>query len=34
MSNLAHSCEETMEEIEQRALFNRDEAGYRISENQ
>lgn len=32
MSKLAHSCEETMEEIEQRGLFQRGESGYRMSD--
>lgn len=34
MSKLAHSNEATMSEIEQRALFQRDESGYRMSEKE
>lgn len=34
MSKLAHSNEETMAEIEQRALFKPDENGYRLSDKE
>lgn len=34
MSKLAHSNQETMDEIEQRALFSRDEDGYKMSQSE
>lgn len=34
MSKLAHSNEATMEEIEQRNLFKRDESGHRLSDHE
>jgi hypothetical protein len=34
MGKLAHSNEATMDEIEQRSLFQRDEGGYRMSDKE
>lgn len=34
MSKLAHSNQETMDEIEQRSLFQRDEDGYKMSDKE